>query len=186
MSLVCGEALFDCFLDAGKDIGSIHIDSQVGGSPFNVAIVLRRLGQQSSLLTGMSTDELGSRLVRMLESESVNTDYLVRTDRRTTVVMVYVNDQVHPKHSFYGEGSADCSITGNDLPAIGAEITGVHFGSYSLVMKPVADAFSQLMKQLTDRFISVDPNIRASIDPDFENPNTEYPLSSLVSKVKLT
>ena len=34
-------------------------------------------------------------------------------------------------------------MTPADLPAIGPEVTGLHFGSYSLAVAPVADAFAR-------------------------------------------
>ncbi|KHF24889.1 carbohydrate kinase family protein [Solemya velum gill symbiont] len=168
MFLVCGEALYDVFPDQGDNPATFNMTARAGGSPFNVAIGLARLGQQSALLTGISTDQLGNRLVQMLESESVNTDYLVRNGRRTTIVIVGVNEQGQPSYAFYGQGSADCSLSNESLPVIGDAVTGLHFGSYSLVMQPIADAFADLMKQMSDRFISIDPNIRPSIQPDME------------------
>ncbi len=168
MFLVCGEALYDVFIESGNDPAAFVMNARAGGSPFNVAIGLARLNQPSALLTGMSRDELGTRLVAMLERETVNTDYLVRTGRRTTVVMVSVDEQGQPDYSFYGVGSADCGVKPKHLPKIGNEITGIHFGSYSLVMKPVAKAFASLLPEVSDRFISLDPNIRPTIEPDMD------------------
>ncbi len=167
MFLVCGEALFDVFMEQ-QHLDSIQMNARVGGSPFNVAIGLARLGQASALLTGVSTDVLGNQLSNMLQSESVSTDYLLRSGRRTTLSLVSVNDDGQPEYVFYGLGSADCSVTEADLPVIGEEIKGIHFGSYSLVVKPVADAFASLLEKYRDRFISVDPNVRPTIEPDMQ------------------
>jgi fructokinase len=60
MYLVCGEALIDCFLDADNAGGSMRFDARVGGSPFNVALGIARLGGTSSLLTGISADMFGA------------------------------------------------------------------------------------------------------------------------------
>ncbi len=168
MYLICGEALYDVFLKEEDKPGSVSMNARAGGSPFNVAIGLARQGEKVALLTGISSDVLGTKLVRLLESESVSTDYLVRSGRRTTLTMVTVNDSGQPEYVFYGLGSADCSLTGNDLPVIGDEIRGLHFGSYSLVVKPVADAFALLLEQVGDRFISLDPNVRPTIEPDMQ------------------
>ena len=168
MLLVCGEALFDVFLNAGDNPSACTMNARAGGSPFNVAIGLKRLDQPSALLTGISQDELGNRLIACLKRESVNTDYIIRTERPTTIVMVNVNDQGQPSYSFYGSGSADCGLEVKHLPQLGDAIEGVHFGSYSLVVKPVAEAFASLLPQFQDRFISLDPNIRPSIEADME------------------
>lgn len=168
MFLVCGEALYDVFLESGDAPGAFVMNARAGGSPFNVAIGLSRLGQPSALLTGISKDELGKRLTTMLEREMVSTEYLVRTGRRTTVVMICVSENGQPDYSFYGVGSADCGVKRKHLPKIGDEITGLHFGSYSLVVKPVAKAFASLLPRVSDRFISLDPNIRPTIKPDMK------------------
>lgn len=168
MYLVCGEALYDVFIEDEDRPGSISMNARAGGSPFNVAIGIARQGEKAALLTGISSDVLGRKLARLLESESVSTDYLVRSGRRTTLSLVTVNDSGQPEYVFYGLGSADCSVTGSDLPSIGDEIKGLHFGSYSLVVKPVADAFALLLEQAGDRFVSVDPNVRPTIEPDMQ------------------
>ncbi len=168
MILCCGEALFDVFFNGEEDAGAINLVAQAGGSPFNVAVGMARLGGGSALLTGVSQDLLGVRLHRILENEGVETRYLVRSGNRTTISLVGVDDMGQPAYVFYGLGSADCSVTPNDLPAIGPEVTGFHFGSYSLVARPVADAFATLLRAVGDRFVSLDPNVRPTVEPDLD------------------
>ena len=66
MYLVCGEALFDFFSeeDASGLASKVNYTSIAGGSPFNVAVGLRRLGIEAGLFGGVSTDFLGRRLVQ--------------------------------------------------------------------------------------------------------------------------
>lgn len=168
MFLVCGEALYDIFFDLKRSPANFNMNACAGGSPFNVAVGLARLGQSAALLTGVSTDELGNGLVQLLQNESVSTDYLIRSSRPTTLSLVGVDEAGQPEYTFYGVNSADCGVSREDLPAIGNDIVGLHFGSYSLVVKPVADAFASLIEKAEDRFISVDPNIRPSIQPDMK------------------
>lgn len=168
MYLICGEALFDVFIEDEDLPGKVTMNAHAGGSPFNVSIGVARLGGKSALLTGLSSDVLGNKLARLLESESVSTDYLIRSGRRTTLSLVTVNESGQPEYVFYGLGSADCSVTSEELPLLGDEIKGLHFGSYSLVVKPVANAFYHLLQQSGDRFISVDPNVRPTIEPDMQ------------------
>lgn len=170
MYLICGEALYDVFLESEKDPSALKFDARAGGSPFNVAIGVARLGERSALLTGMSNDMLGKRLVSLLENESVSTDYLVRSGRRTTLSLVEVDESGQPEYVFYGLGSADCSVTMAELPRIGPEVTGYHFGSYSIVVKPVADAFASVANAASAReaFVSFDPNVRPTVEPDLD------------------
>ncbi len=166
MFLVCGEALFDFFLETDAGPGAAGFAARAGGSPFNVAIGLARLGCPSGLLTGLSGDMLGKRLTEVLGAENVSTAYAVPTTRPTTISLVGLDPSGVPEYQFYGNGSADIGVVTTDLPVLGPEITGLHFGSYSLAAPPVADAFAALAATGRDRFISLDPNIRPTIEPD--------------------
>ena len=168
MIICCGEALFDVFLNQEINSTSIPMEAVAGGSPFNVAIGIARLGGRSALLTGLSRDMLGGRLLGLLETERVSTDYLIRSGNRTTLSLVGVDETGQPAYVFYGLGSADCSVSPDDLPEIGPEISALHFGSYSIVARPVADAFSILLANAGDKFVSVDPNVRPTVEPDLD------------------
>ncbi len=168
MFLVCGEALFDFFLEAEEGPGSARYAARAGGSPFNVAIGLARLGRTAGLMTGMSHDLLGQRLRKVLEDEGVSTAHLIATDRPTTISLVGLDTAGVPAYQFYDTGSADTGVTVADVPAIGPEVEGLHFGSYSIVAEPVADALLSLASAERARFISLDPNIRPTVEPDME------------------
>ena len=166
MFLVCGEALFDVFVKDEGDAASFDLNAQVGGSPFNVAIGMSRLGVPCALFTGVSNDLFGTRLNAVLAAEGVDRRYVVQTGRRTTLSIVGLNEAGSPSYSFYGVGSADCSLTVQDLPIIDDSISGLHFGSYSIAVSPVADALATLALRQKDQFISLDPNVRPTVEPD--------------------
>ena len=184
MFLVCGEALFDLFLESEEGPASALYAARAGGSPFNVAIGLARLGEASGLLTGLSTDLLGQRLSAVLEAEGVSTAYAVATDRPTTISLVGLDTAGVPAYQFYKNGSADTGVAPADLPALGPEVSGLHFGSYSLAAAPVADAFATLAGRERSRFITLDPNVRPTVEPDMdvwrERLARLYPLATLV------
>ena len=166
MFLVCGEALFDFFLESEAGPASATYAARAGGSPFNVAIGLTRLGQEAGLLTGLSSDLLGQRLVQVLEAEGVSTRYAIPTDRPTTLSLVGLDAAGVPAYQFYDNGSADTGVEAGDLPALGPEVIGLHFGSYSLAATPVGDAMAALARGKGGRFVSVDPNVRPTVEPD--------------------
>lgn len=166
MFLVCGEALYDLFLTANYGPAALTFDARAGGSPFNVAIGLARQGAASGLLTGASEDLLGRRLVEVLENEGVETRYLVRSGRRTTLSLVDLSTSGAPSYAFYGLGSADTALTAEVLPTIGPEVKALHFGSYSIAVAPVADAFAALAQAERSRFVSLDPNVRPTVLSD--------------------
>lgn len=168
MFLVCGEALFDFFLDTDSGPAAATYAARAGGAPFNVAVGLARLGCPSGLLTGLSRDLLGQRLVQVLEEEGVSTAYAVRTDRPSTLSLVGLDAAGVPAYQFYDRDSAGTGLVEADLPRLGPDISGLHFGSYSIAATPVADAFAALAAANAGRFISLDPNVRPTVVPDME------------------
>ncbi len=168
MFLVCGEALFDFFLESEAGPAAATYAARAGGSPFNVAIGLKRLGQESGLLTGLSSDLLGQRLFQVLDAEGVSTAYAIPTDRPTTLSLVGLDAAGVPAYQFYDNGAADTGVREADLPALGPNVVGLHFGSYSLAAAPVGDAMAALARGKGARFVSVDPNVRPTVEPDMD------------------
>lgn len=187
MFVVCGEALYDMFVTGEGAHGQFGVDARAGGSPFNVALGMARQGAEVGLLTGLSTDAMGRRLAGVLADEGVAPDYLVRTDRRTTLSVVDLGPDGAPAYAFYGSDSADCGLRVDDLPALGDDVTGLHFGSYSIAVTPVADALAALASREAHRFLSLDPNVRPTIQPDFDVWKARIdPLRRLAGLVKVS
>ena len=171
MYLVCGEALFDFFSqeDAGGQASKVDFKAIAGGSPFNVAVGLRRLGIEAGLFAGLSSDYLGQRLRQVLRDEGVSDEYLVEFAAPTTLAMVALGANGSPQYSFRGEGCADRQLQLEHLPALDARVRGLHFGSFSLVVQPVADSLLALVRRESGkRLISLDPNVRLNPQPDIE------------------
>jgi len=168
MFLVCGEALFDLFAEATTD-DSLRFDGRIGGSPFNVAVGLARLGRPAALFTGLSTDFLGQRLAAALAKDGVATGFLLRKNVPTTLSLVGLAADGSPSYAFYGRGAADRSVEVGEIPQLTSETGVIHFGSYSLVTPPTADAFAALADRETRRrLISLDPNVRLNVEPDLD------------------
>lgn len=163
MILVCGEALVDLFAETSTG-GEMPARIVAGGSPYNVAIGLARLGIESAFLGGISRDGFGTLLAELLAREGVDDRYLVRTDRLSTISVVTTDRDGHPGYAFHGEGAADRSLTAADLPAVLPDaIRALTFGSYTMAVEPVGSAFAALAeRERGRRVISVDPNLRPS------------------------
>lgn len=171
MYLVCGEALFDFFSedDASGLASKVNFKAIAGGSPFNVAVGLRRLGVDSALFGGLSTDYLGRRLQQVLKDEGVRPDYLVEFAAPTTLAMVAVGANGSPHYSFRGDGCADRQLNAAHLPTLGAEVRGLHVGSFSLVVQPIGDALLRLVQRESgQRLITLDPNVRLNPEPNID------------------
>jgi fructokinase len=125
------------------------------------------LGIDVALFAGLSTDYLGRRLQQVLQEEGVRPAYLLDFDAPTTLAMVAVGADGSPHYSFRGEGCADRQLQVEHLPELGPEVRGLHIGSFSLVVQPVADTLLALVRRESGkRLISLDPNVRLNPEPN--------------------
>lgn len=167
MILVCGEALFDVFVAAGSGT-RIPAEMVVGGSPLNVAVGLARLGAKSAYFSGLSTDRFGEILRETLAREGVDLSHVRSKPNPTTLSIVARGEDGQPRYSFYGADAADRMVTAEDLPAaLPDDVRAITMGSYTLVVKPVADALAALAeREGARRVISLDPNLRPTVIGD--------------------
>jgi fructokinase len=166
MFVVCGEALMDVYV-LGTTPTGLHLEARIGGSPFNVAVGLARLGRRSALLAGLSRDSAGERLLQALAAEGVDTRLVLRSDAPTTLSVVSVDAAGVPRYAFYGQGTADRAIDAASLPALPPEARVLQFGSYALVVEPVGSALLALAaRERGRRLVAYDPNVRLNVEPD--------------------
>lgn len=165
MFLVCGEALFDVFVGHG-DQHALHLDARPGGSPFNVAVGLARLGQPVAFFGGLGRDMLGERLLAALAAEGVDTSLAPQFDAPTTLGLVELGAAGVPRYAFYGNGAADRLPIVEQLPALPAAVSAIHLGSFATVVEPVATALETLVRrERGGRLVAYDPNVRTNVEP---------------------
>lgn len=165
MFVVCGEALLDVFAVGDTPTG-MTLDARVGGSPFNVAVGLARLGQRAAFLGGVSRGFLGERLLRALRDEGVDLRCAQLHDAPTTLGLVGVDAHGVPSYAFYGHGAADRQLSLEALQSIPAEARALQFGSYAMVVEPAASTLRALVAaERGRRFIAYDPNVRLNVEP---------------------
>ena len=169
MILVCGEALIDMFVVAKAD-GNLSAEPVAGGSPYNVAIGLARLGSRSAYFGGLSNDAFGMLLAGRLQREGVDLRFAPRSDRPTTLVIVSTDAAGVPTYRFIGDAAADRMLTPADLPgALSDDIKAITFGSLSMGVEPTGSTYLALAeREKGKRVISVDPNLRASVVGDID------------------
>lgn len=166
MFVVCGEALMDVF-GGGDTPGGMALDARIGGSPFNVAMGLARLGQPVSFFGGISRGFVGERLLRALRDEGIGGGTVVPLDAPTTLSLIGLDAQGVPSYAFYGEGCADRLLPLSALPQVPSTAAAFHFGSYTMVVEPVAQTLRALVERERERaLIAYDPNIRLNVEPD--------------------
>ncbi len=159
MILSCGEALID-MLPRTSTEGEPCFAPYAGGAVFNTAIALGRLGAPSAFFSGVSNDMLGEILADTLTASKVDTRFLARSDRPTTVAFVkLVNGQA--TYAFYDEATAGRMLSEADLPALPADVTALFLGGISLVNDPAASTYEALQaREAPARVTMIDPNIR--------------------------
>lgn len=173
MIVVCGEALMDVF-DAGTTATGHSLDARIGGSPYNVALGLARLGQRVAFCGGVSSGFLGQRLMRSLADEGIDSACVQRSAAPTSVCIVGLDAQGVPAYDFYGERGADRQLDrAQALASVPASTQALHFGSYTMVVEPVATAQRALIEREHARgsigaLVSYDPNVRLVVEPDLE------------------
>src|ERR1700736_3629970 len=187
--LVGGEALFD-FISAeiGSGLGaSKTFEKRVGGSPFNIAVGVRRLGVPVSFVGKFGDDQFGEALVEFLKNESLDVTHVVREEgTKTMLAFVAVDKEGKPEFRFYRDRAADISLRVDELKGIQPEKFSLyHCGGIVLADEPAASSYLSL----ADRFvraqipISLDPTVRKSLIQDPEK-YVSF-LSDLVSKVSI-
>ena len=166
MFMVCGEALFDVFA-TGRTPTGLGFDGRIGGSPFNVALGLARLGQPVGFCGAVGSGFAGERLMQALTEEGIDAAAVARVDAPTTLSLIGLNAAGVPSYAFYGHGGADRQLRPEHLAAVPASALAFHFGSYAMVVQPVGSTQRLLVERECGRsVISYDPNIRSNVEPD--------------------
>ena len=171
MYLICGEALYDVFIDPNGSGNStmLSLSAKAGGSPHNVAIGLARLGCPVAIATEIATDTLGRSLEARLALEGVDCRLLRRTARATPLAMVDVDAAGVPRYAFHGLDAVLYHPDPDALEPLWRTIHGVHVGSIPIVSRQSSGALLQLIREAPPRVItSFDPNVRLAFEPDVE------------------
>lgn len=165
MILCCGEALIDMVPYKASEGDAFR--PLPGGSPYNSAVAVGRLGVPVAFLGRQSQDFFGDMLVNRLTANGVRTDLIVRSKEHSTLAFVKLERGKEPQYVFYTEGTADRSFAASDLPAkLPSETRCILFGSISMTMEPIASTIELMIFREAKRsdpqapVISFDPNIR--------------------------
>jgi len=172
--LVGGEALYDLIsTNPGAGLaGTKAFEKRVGGSPFNIAIGVRRLGTPVTFVGKFGDDQFGEGLIQFLRNEQIGVDLIVREPgTKTTLAFVAVDSAGKVDFRFYRDNAADISLHTAELkPFDPRKFSLYHCGGIVLAEEPSASAYSSIV----DRFmelgvpVSLDPTIRKSLIADEE------------------
>ncbi|HHB83703.1 MAG TPA: carbohydrate kinase, partial [Devosia sp.] len=116
MIICCGEALID-FFPAKTETGENAFQPFNGGSIYNVAIALGRLGREVGYLGGISEDFFGQMLLEGLKASQVDLSFIVKSERATTLAFVQLTNG-QPQYVFLDEMSAGRMLEMGQIPPI--------------------------------------------------------------------
>jgi fructokinase len=159
---VIGEALVDLVPDPA--VGGYR--EAPGGSPFNVAIGLARLGNRTSLMARFSDDRFGRLLRHTAAAEGLDLQAAPHATERSTVAAASVGDGGEVTYEFDMDGTADWQWTAAELRELDSGTEVLHFGSIAAWTPPGAERIADLVSDLRVRgrvLISYDPNVRPTV-----------------------
>ena len=160
--VVAGEALIDLLQ---RPDGSLV--PHLGGSPWNLARALGRLGCEVSYLNPLSTDDFGEQLFQALQDSRVQC-LGGRSALPTSLAVVKLDVRGHPDYAFYREGVADRDLAPSDLLAQWPKGAALfHVGSLA-IMPPDGHAWLDTLSALVARGVStsIDINMRPRVASD--------------------
>ncbi len=167
MVCVIGEALIDLVMEpAGAGVPSYL--AHPGGSPFNVAIGLARLGQHSQLLARLSGDAFGGQLRAHAQANGVDLSYVVDAPESSTLAVVSLDADRNASYDFYRTSTADWQWSETELDRMPADTSWIHTGSLASWTEPGASVIAAQLRRRGGRpvVISYDPNIRPALLSD--------------------
>lgn len=161
-----GEVLVD-FLPIEEDGRTAGFKTHPGGSPFNVAVGLARLGRPVAFASKISSDLFGRYLLEHVEAEGIDTRFLLPSEAPSTLAFVAIEDG-EPAYAFYDQGAADTLLAPEEVPdALLDETSILHFGSISLLRGTTPAAVLETVRRMKGRaLLSFDPNLRPGLVRD--------------------
>jgi fructokinase len=162
---VIGEAIIDLVPD--EEPQTYH--AVPGGSPYNVAIGLARLGHQTTLMARLGDDGFGRVLRDRARAEGINLDAAPHAAEPATLAVVSLDAAAQASYDFYLNGTADWQWTAEETGRVPVQTAVLHFGSIASWTSPgdaQVLALAESMRGRGDVLLSYDPNVRPRLLAD--------------------
>ena len=159
---VIGEALID--LVPGDT--PLAYRASPGGSPYNVAIGLARLGQDTALMARLADNAFGRILRDRAVAEGIDLAAAPHAAEPTTLAVVSLDAEGHASYDFYFDGTADWQWTAAETSRMPESTAVLHFGSIASWTAPGSASVIDLARRMRDRgdvLVSYDPNVRPGL-----------------------
>jgi fructokinase len=164
MVTVIGEAIIDLIPAAGPR----RYVACPGGSPYNVAVGLSRLGLNTALMARLADTAFGRLLRDQAVAEGIADAAAPRATEPASLAVVSLNAAAQASYDFYLDGTADWHWTDEEIDRVPAATRVLHFGSIASWTPPGDQQILGLARRMRERgdvLVSYDPNIRARLLP---------------------
>ena len=165
MFVVGGESLIDLVPISAAP--NAEREALAGGSPFNCAIALSKLGNAAGFLCPISTDQYGDLLLKPLAEAGVEVLLEARVAAPTTKAIVSFNEKMQASYVF--ERGADRAFTREGLlAALPEQVELYQIGGFCPILPGDAAVWSAVVAEAVGRgaTISIDINVREKLVED--------------------
>ena len=162
---VIGEAIID--LVPGDQPRTFH--AVPGGSPYNVAIGLTRLGHQATLMARLADNAFGRLLREHARAEGIDLSAAPQAAEPATLAVVSLDAAAQASYDFYVQGTADWQWTAEEIGGAPDGTAVLHFGSLASWTPPGDAGILELARRMRGRgdvLLSYDPNVRPGLLAD--------------------
>jgi fructokinase len=159
---VIGEAIVD-LLPASRPR---TFQAVPGGSPYNVAVGLARLGHHATLMARLADTAFGRILRDHAQAEGIDLHAAPHAAEQSTLAVVSLDASASASYDFYLDGTADWQWTAEETDRAPEETAVLHFGSIASWTPPGDARIHELARRLRDRgdvLITYDPNVRPGL-----------------------
>ena len=173
MIICAGESLID-MVSFARENGEVQYSPHVGGSILNSAIALGRLGADTYFCGAISNDAFGRLIENWYRDSRVQEDFIIKTNRPTTLAYSDISDDGIAQYRFVDEHSAGRLIDKNSLKPFVNKIKNAKallIGGISLQAEPSGTSWQWVVEQVAGHcVIYFDANIR----PNFIEDKAKY------------
>lgn len=167
MFVVAGESLIDLKAGRPRADGGLAMSAHAGGSPYNCAIALCRLGNPAGFLCPISSDRFGDLLLAPLVEAGVKVLLGDRVSAPTSLAVVTDDGRGNPRYGFYRH--ADRAFSRDALiAALPKRISLFQIGGFCAIEAKDAAIWLDVARAAADRgaTIAIDPNVRPALIGD--------------------